>query len=322
MIKTGTDIQFAAGCIQKGGLVAFPTETVYGLGANAFNPMAVARIFEVKERPSFDPLIVHISDIKQLNDLFESPINNIVYRLADKFWPGPLTIVHRKNKNISGIITADLDTIAVRMPSHKVALSLIQLSKCPIAAPSANKFGQLSPTRHEHVLKQGMDIDYLLRGDVGIMGIESTVVHIEGNNCTVLRSGIITMEQLIEIIPQTKVLNKAENNNLPSPGLLKSHYSPQKPLFLLPNENFVFPENSGVILHKVLNNKIKAKTIIYTSKNNNLIEIAANLFSSLHEMEENISIQQIYIEAVPENGLGVAIMDRIKKAAYKYTPKA
>lgn len=146
MIETGTDIAYAAKCIAEGKLVAFPTETVYGLGANAFNPLAVARIFEVKQRPTFDPLIVHISEISQIHDLYDSHISDSVYALAQAFWPGPLSIVHKKSAAVPDIVTAGMETVAVRMPSHPIALELIRLSGTPIAAPSANRFGQLSPT--------------------------------------------------------------------------------------------------------------------------------------------------------------------------------
>ncbi|MDD3323319.1 MAG: L-threonylcarbamoyladenylate synthase [Paludibacter sp.] len=318
MNKTGIDIDFAAECIQKGGLVVFPTETVYGLGANALNPLAVAKIFETKERPTFDPLIVHISDIGQLNELYEFPINNIVYKLAEKFWPGPLTIVYRKNKNISGIVTADLDTVAVRMPSHPVALSFITACKYPIAAPSANKFGRLSPTHHTHVLKQKMNIDYLLKGDNGIMGIESTVVFVDNNSCIILRPGIITLEQIKEVVSEVKFAEK-KYINLPSPGLLKSHYSPRKPLYFIEKEDNSFSENTGLILHFRKASTINAGRIIYTSEANILVEVAANIFMALHKMEDDKNISEIYIEKVIEKGLGIAIMDRLKKACFQYS---
>lgn len=316
---TGTDIELAAEIIKDGGLVAFPTETVYGLGANALNPLAVARIFEAKERPSFDPLIVHISDIDQLNDIFELPINNLVYVLAKKFWPGPLTIVHRKNQNISGIVTADLDTVAVRMPSHAIAHALIHAAGCPIAAPSANKFGQLSPTRHEHVAKQNMPLDYILEGEDVLHGIESTVVYVDNNDCTILRPGVITLEHIKEVIPQAKYSDKKKNENLPSPGLLESHYSPKKPLYFLKNDTTVFSDKTGIILHSEKQPSIEAGKIIYTSMSNNLVEVAANMFTALHQMEDDSTIETIFIEPVAENGLGIAIMDRLKKACYRYT---
>lgn len=321
MQKTGTDIELAANIIKEGGLVAFPTETVYGLGANALNPIAVARIFEAKERPSFDPLIVHISDINQLNDIYELPVNKLVYKLAHKFWPGPLTIVHQKSKNISGIVTADLDTVAVRMPSHPIALELLKLSNCPIAAPSANKFGQLSPTSHEHVAKQNMPLDYILQGAEIVHGIESTVVYIENNDCSILRPGVITLEDIKEIIPQAKYSDKNKNDHLPSPGLLNSHYSPKKPLYFLPETEKIFLASTGVILHSDKHKNIEAGRVIYSSEKANLIEVAANIFKSLHEMEDDSSIKEIYVESVPEIGIGIAIMDRLKKACYRYNSK-
>ena len=155
----------AADCLRNGGLVAFPTETVYGLGANALNPIAVAGIFNAKRRPNFDPLIVHISELNQIETLFEHPINGAVYKLAERFWPGPLTIVHRKSNVVPAIVTSDLDAVAVRMPSHPIAQKLIELAGVPVAAPSANRFGQLSPTSYKHVAKQNMEIDYIVMGD-------------------------------------------------------------------------------------------------------------------------------------------------------------
>lgn len=318
MQKSGIDIEYAADCIQKGGLVAFPTETVYGLGANALNPLAVAQIFEAKERPSFDPLIVHISDIQQLNGLYKLPVNKMVFALAEKFWPGPLTIVHQKNNNISGIVTADLNTVAVRMPAHPVALALLNACACPLAAPSANKFGLLSPTRYEHVAKQDMDIDYILKGDVGILGIESTVVLVENEDCIILRPGIITWEEIKKIIPQVKLSVNSMNKNLPSPGLLKSHYSPKKPLYFLNSDQHLFSNKTGLILHSKSLNEVVAGKIIYTSTSRNLVEVAANIFTALHEMEDDNQIEEILIEKVDENGIGIAIMDRLEKACYQY----
>lgn len=318
MIKKGLDIDEASRCIQQGELVAFPTETVYGLGADALNPMAVAKIFEAKERPTFDPLIVHISDISQLEELFEIPINNIVYTLAEKFWPGPLTIVHRKNRTVPDLVTADLETVAVRMPGHPIALEFIKKTGCPIAAPSANKFGQLSPTRAAHVIKQQMKISYILENDAGILGLESTVVLVEQDACYILRPGIITLEQLKEVVPTASYNVKSATLNLPSPGLLKSHYSPNKRLAFLEKTDQDFSNKTGLILHSRSATPIKCGKIIYTSQTFNLIEVAANIFSSLHQMEDDASIEEIFIERVEECGLGIAIMDRLKKACYKY----
>lgn len=318
MIKTGNDIELAAKCIVEGNLVAFPTETVYGLGADAFNPIAVARIFEVKQRPAFDPLIVHISDINQINDLYDSNISQMVYTLANAFWPGPLTIVHPKSSKVPDIVTSGLDTVAVRMPSHPIASELIRLAKTPIAAPSANRFGQLSPTRPEHVQKQLTDVAYLLLNEYDMVGVESTVVSIQDGQCVLLRPGAISLGDIQKVVPCTTINKESSEKKLHAPGLLKSHYSPNKPLYILSENRNALPQNSGLILHYKSEVDVGANRVIYTSENRNLVEIAANLFVALHAMEDESSVSQIFIESVEEKGLGIAIMDRIKKASYRY----
>lgn len=319
MIKTGIDIDFAAKCIKEGGLVAFPTETVYGLGADAFNPFAVARIFEVKQRPTFDPLIVHISRMDQINDLFSNNISDMVYALASAFWPGPLTIVHPKLASVPDIVTAGLNTVAVRMPSHPVAKELIRLANTPIAAPSANRFGQLSPTRPEHVMKQLNDIEYLLVGDSEMVGVESTVVSIQDGHCTLLRPGAISLADIQKVVPCSHYMSDRSEKKLHAPGLLKSHYSPTKPLYVLEKDIIsTLPANSGLILHRERNSPANCSRVIHTSQNQNYTEVAANLFTALHHMEDDPFVTQIFIEPVEETGLGLAIMDRINKAAYRY----
>jgi len=319
-IITVTEINEAANCLKNGGLVAFPTETVYGLGANALNPIAVAKIFEAKQRPTFDPLIVHISELNQLNDLFERPIEPLVFELARHFMPGPLTIVHRKSEIVPDLVTSGMENVAVRMPSHPIANKLIKLAGVPIAAPSANKFGQLSPTSYKHVAKQKMKIDYLLAGDDidSLVGIESTVVLVENNLCTILRPGIITLEDIKKAIPDVKVEIAEHNHKINSPGLLDSHYSPLKPLYFLDKSIETFPPNSGIILHSKNDKTFPAQKIIYTSETGDLIEIAASLFTSLHQMEDDVTVNQIYIEKVKEKGIGISIMDRLKKACFQY----
>jgi len=318
MIETGTDIKFAAKCIAEGNLVAFPTETVYGLGADAFNPFAVARIFEVKQRPTFDPLIVHISEMDQMNDLYDSNINDLVNALAQSFWPGPLTIVHPKSARVPDIVTAGLNTVAVRMPSHPIALELIRLSGTPIAAPSANRFGQLSPTRSEHVQKQLTDVAYLLENKYKMVGVESTVVSIQNGKCILLRPGAISLTDIQKVVPCTAINKDSLQDKLHAPGLLKSHYSPNKPLYILEGDVNNLPLNSGLILHEKQRIITNANRVICTSATLNSTEIAANLFIALHTMEDDTAVSQIFIESVEETGLGVAIMDRIRKASYKY----
>jgi len=310
-------INQAAQIIKDGGLVAFPTETVYGLGANALNPFAVAKIFELKERPSFDPLIVHIASFNDLKAL-SSGINDSVMCLAKHFWPGPLTIVLPKSSIVPDIVTCGLDTVGIRMPNNSIALELIKQSNCPIAAPSANKFGKLSPVNAHHVKKQLPNVDYILDGGNTSVGIESTIVSINGNTCQLLRPGFITLDDIEKALPNTFVFNNTKPEKLVSPGLLKSHYSPQKPLYILKEPLRNFPEFSGLILHSNKHAVYTATKVIYTSQTWNNIEISANLFAVLHAMEEDENVKRIYIEPVEEIGLGIAIMDRMKKAAYQY----
>jgi len=318
-IISENELSDAAECLRNGGLVAFPTETVYGLGANALNPIAVAGIFNAKKRPNFDPLIVHISELSQIEALFEKPINDAVYKLAERFWPGPLTIVHRKSAIVPSIVTSDLDAVAVRMPSHPIAQRLIHEAGVPVAAPSANRFGQLSPTSYNHVAKQNMEIDYIVMGDdlTKAVGIESTVVAIENGTCTVLRPGVITSDDIKSCISDFEVLTPGKNIKLVSPGLLQSHYSPLKPLYYIDSDTNIL-EEAGVILHKKeLGRNYTAKTI-FTSENGNLLEVAANLFSALHQMEEDAEVKVIYIDRTTEEGIGRAIMDRLNKATFQY----
>ncbi|MBN2638366.1 MAG: threonylcarbamoyl-AMP synthase [Bacteroidales bacterium] len=311
------NIDEAAQIIKKGGLVAFPTETVYGLGANALNPMAVAKIFELKERPSFDPLIIHIASYDDLKAL-STEVNEKIMALAKHFWPGPLTIVMPKSSIVPEIVTSGLDTVGIRMPNNPIALELITKAGCPIAAPSANKFGQLSPVNAHHVKKQLPDVDYILDGGNTSVGIESTIVSIDGDICHLLRPGFITIDDIEKALPDTFVFDIAKPEKLVSPGLLKSHYSPKKPLYILNDSIRRLPANSGLILHGRNNQLYSAEKIIYTSETHDKIEITAHLFDSLHKMEEDESVKNIFIEPVEEKGLGIAIMDRVKKAAYQY----
>ncbi|MDR0941833.1 MAG: threonylcarbamoyl-AMP synthase [Bacteroidales bacterium] len=310
-------IQKAAHIIAGGGVVAFPTETVYGLGANALNPVAVARIFELKERPSFDPLIVHIDTF----DWFAKLTKNIppeIIRFAKHFMPGPLTIVLEKSEIVPHIVTSGLNTVGIRMPNNAIAQELIRLSGCPIAAPSANKFGQLSPSSAAHVRKQLPDADYILDGGSTQVGIESTIVAFHGKECILLRPGIITPEEIALHLPEGYTLVAKKTESIVAPGLLQSHYSPKKPLFIFEKLPKSFPAKSGLIVHQAIEAP-KVERCIFTSQTENYTEVAAHLFSSLHAMEDDKNIEQIYIQAVAESGLGVAIMDRMKKAAFQYS---
>jgi L-threonylcarbamoyladenylate synthase len=307
----------AAEVIKHGGLVAFPTETVYGLGADAFNAMSVAKIFETKKRPFFDPLIVHISSIDDLPKLTSETYDS-VFLLAEKFWPGPLTIVLPKAAEVPDIVTAGLDTVGIRMPDHKVALDLIRESGSPIAAPSANRFGCISPTSADHVIKQLSEIDYVLDGGRTTIGIESTVILLKGNQIKVLRHGAVTSEEILKAIPCLDIAEELDVINA-SPGMLKSHYSPEKPLFILGDPlPFDFTREDAALLSFSCKDTHGYKIVEYLTKDRNLREYAVNLFASLHSMEES-DVKYIVAEKVPEHGIGMAIMDRLKKAAYRYS---
>jgi len=310
----------AAQYIREGKLVAFPTETVYGLGADAFNASTVARVFEAKERPSFDPLIVHIAGIHQLDELFLAPIDARVYQLAEAFWPGPLTIVHNKQSQVPDLVTSGLSTVAVRMPSHPMALQLIRESGKAIAAPSANRFGCLSPTRAEHVIKQLKTIDYVLDGGATTIGVESTVVSVSEAGVKILRHGAITREAISNVVDVVDEKVKVNTEGLPAPGMIKSHYSPLKPLYVL-KEGIpaTLPAGSGIIVNDARDMpRFPEVKSLALSQKGDLNEMAVHLFAALHAMEDDDQVREIYIQPVEEIGIGRAIMDRLRKASYNY----
>ncbi len=316
LLATQLAIKKAVAILKKGGIVAFPTETVYGLGADAFNPMAVAKIFEVKSRPQFDPLIVHIGD---KNDIYKlcRKVNSKARLLIDRFWPGPLTLVLPKEKIIPNIVTAGLPTVAVRMPSHPVALSLINQLKKPIAAASANLFGRLSPTTAEHVKDQlGDKVDLILDGGKTERGIESTVITFIKNDTILLRPGAIPVESLEAIIGKIKLAVKPTRKPL-SPGQLAQHYSPHTRLIILnPRTKIKKNKRCGLLAFTRKKNTSNFAMVEVLSEKGDLREAASNLFSCLHRLDK-AGLDIIYAEPVPKINLGYAIMDRLKRAAHK-----
>lgn len=315
-IVTHEQIAEAAGIIRAGGLVAFPTETVYGLGANALDAEAVAGIFAAKQRPSFDPLIVHIHHLVGLTTICRH-IDLRVNKLADAFWPGPLTIVLPKSKLIPDLVTSGLPDVAVRMPNHPVALGLIEAAGCPIAAPSANKFGKLSPTKAAHVRKQLPEIKCVLDGGNTIVGVESTVIGLEDDGFFIFRHGAITESMLLEYLPQSakKQVNPLQ---LSSPGLMKSHYSPEIKMYILgehpiPNDS----SKAALLSFKRQADTTKYKLNLHLTENGDLREAAVRLFDCLHQLEDT-DLDFIVVEPVPEVGIGIAVMDRLRKAAYRF----
>ncbi len=305
------EIELAAQFIQAGKLVAFPTETVYGLGADALNPIAVAKIFELKERPSFDPLIVHIADKNDLNILC-SKIDERILPIIDKFWPGPLTIVLPKNEIVPDIVTSGLTTVGIRMPANQIALQLIKKAGCPIAAPSANKFGRISPTLPQHVSKQLPNVDCILDGGETTVGIESTIIRLTKHGFQILRNGVITQEDLETLLP----FDNSPVDSVLAPGMLPSHYSPLKKMLLASPDIplHIRKEKAGLIS---FSGKLDSEypKVIRVSKNSDLKEYAVNIFAAMHSFEDDPEIDFIVAETVPELGIGKAIMDRLLKAA-------
>jgi L-threonylcarbamoyladenylate synthase len=308
------NIKKAAKFLRQGGLVAFPTETVYGLGADTFNSMAVAKIFEVKNRPNFDPIIVHIADLSQLYELC-SNVDKKAEKLIEKFWPGPLTIVLPKKKIVPDIVTAGLSTVAVRMPENDIALKLIEFAKTPIAAPSANIFGRLSPTSAYHVKKQfGSKIRFIIDGGKTRIGIESTVVSFDDDVC-ILRLGGLAIEKIKRVVGKVKIIT--ESLKPKSPGQLPKHYAPKTPLKII-NKNMKVENKKriGFLAFMKPKRELPYKMIEVLSPKGDLCEAAANFFSSLHKLD-NANLDIIYAEPLPEIGLGRAIMDRLHKAETK-----
>lgn len=316
VIANDENIKLAGSIIKKGGLVAFPTETVYGLGADALNPYAVAKIFEVKNRPKFDPLIVHISKFNWLEKLTEK-IDEQALKLIEKFWPGPLTLVLPKSEIVPDIVTAGLKSVAIRMPSHPVALALIDSAETPISAPSANPFGYISPTTADHVEKQlGDKIDLILDGGKCPIGVESTVLSLL-DEPTILRPGGLPIEEIEKVIGKVKIQTKSEK--ILSPGQLQTHYSPRTPVKIFSTIEEILDkriENAGILLFKKYDFEVKAKHVEILSEKGDLVEAASNLFSALHRLDE-AGVDVIYAQEVPEVGLGIAIMDRLRKASGK-----
>lgn len=308
---TRDSIARAAVRLREGGVVAFPTETVYGLGALAFDARAVARIFEIKGRPSFDPLIVHVADRSMLREVVTA-VPAAAEVLIERFWPGPLTLVLPKRPAVPGLVTAGLSTVAVRMPEHPVARALLEAVGAPLAAPSANPFGRLSPTRAEHVAQMlGDRVDLILDGGPTTYGIESTIVALEPRPA-LLRPGAITLEQIEAAIgPLERVTRPSE---VRAPGQLAQHYAPATPLRVIDPRRVPESERlrAGVLSLCEAYEGYSASRIL--SRRGDLREAAANLFEMLHELDV-LNLERIDAAPVAESGLGLAIMDRLRRAA-------
>jgi L-threonylcarbamoyladenylate synthase len=309
----------AADALRAGGLVAFPTETVYGLGARAHDPAALARIFEAKRRPFFDPLILHVADRAQFQSLIapEARRDARAGLLAERFWPGPLTLVLPKAADVPEIATSGLPTVAVRMPAHPVALDLIRAAGFPVAAPSANPFGRLSPTTAAHVQAHfESGIELILDGGPCAVGVESTIISLAEENPTLLRAGGIPREA-IEAVVGPVALGQAAAEKPLAPGQLPGHYAPRTPLRILGGEGIPAPvgKRLGYLAFRGAPAARAGMAVVEVlSPSGDLREAAANLFACLHRLDA-AGLDLILAEAVPETGLGVAILDRLRKAA-------
>ncbi|MBB6480941.1 L-threonylcarbamoyladenylate synthase [Spirochaeta isovalerica] len=314
--STRENIEKAARVILDGRLVSFPTETVYGLGGNSLDPKAVARIFEAKARPSFDPLITHIAELEMLDRIADVKSSR-TFDIIERFWPGSLTLIVPKRDIIPDIVTSGLDTMAVRMPDHPTALELIRLSSGAVAAPSANPFGYLSPTTAAHVDELlGDKIEMVLEGGTCRIGVESTVLDVTGERPIVLRPGGIALETIRELIPDVGIFNR-ETTSPTAPGQLKMHYSPTRPLHIVDSVNLVSErERCGALLFKDGPDVSGFSAVEILSPEGDPVEAAARLFVALHNLDR-AGIDRIYAEKIPEEGLGRAVMDRIYKASEK-----
>ena len=307
-------IEAAAQIIRKGGLVAFPTETVYGLGADAQNPLAVARIFEIKARPRIDPIIIHVADPTSAPRYGVFP--EIAHPLIKQFWPGPLTMVVDKTRLVPPIVTAGLDTVAIRMPSHSGALALISTAGTGIAAPSANLFGYVSPTTAQHVVEQlGDKIDFILDGGACTVGLESTILSLVGNVPCLLRAGGVSIEELESVVGKCDMAIDTLNKPL-APGQLKRHYATRTQLVISEQlrEEFRRGERVGLLSLLPPEDADQYEAVEVLSASGSLKEAAANLFGALRRLD-SLSLDRIIARPVPEKGLGLAIMDRLRRCS-------
>jgi len=360
---TANPVKHAAELLRAGKLVAFPTETVYGLGANALDEAAVARIFAAKNRPTFDPLIVHVYDVAQLEQLVRE-IPPTARLLIDRFWPGPLTLVLPKTDAVPDLVTAGLPTVAVRMPDHPLALELLRLAGVPVAAPSANPFGAVSPTTAEHVAEQlGDRVDFILDGGACRVGVESTVLavgqafqpdllgcRIRKNTAVsdpalqnshefcygqtgkpdlrLLRPGGVPVEAIEAIVGPVAIssVTATDDSPQPSPGMLTRHYAPRTPLEIHSSVPTVTPgERVGLLTLQPQSDNVgrignpsysRFAAVETLSATGDLVEAAARFFAAIRRLDA-LQLDRIVALPFPEQGLGRALNDRLRRAARK-----
>ena len=317
-------VRHAVELLQQGEIVALPTETVYGLAADALNPIAVAKIFEAKERPRFDPLIVHLPNREWLERIVVLPEKDreLIVRLTDKFWPGPFTIVLPKREIVPDIVTAGLDTVAVRLSAHPVFAQIACAFDKPLAAPSANRFGRISPTTAQHVFDE-LDgrIPLIIDAGPAEHGIESTIVTVRDGGIEILRRGPITEEQLRGIGFQPALHRQdVDATIVAAPGQLPSHYAPATPLRLIDNAETYSPPKNQRVGFLAWSGRVTSRAGFVAIRNlsarQDLREAATNLFRYLRELDA-LGLDLIVAERIPSHGLGAAIMDRLERASHR-----
>ncbi|MBL0232314.1 MAG: threonylcarbamoyl-AMP synthase [Chitinophagaceae bacterium] len=312
-----TDISKAADLLKAGEVIGLPTETVYGLAGNIFNETAIRKIFSVKQRPFYNPLIVHLAGIDRLDQVAKG-IPGIAIKLAEKFWPGPLTLLLQKQSAVPDLVTAGKTTVAVRVPDHRLALALLKRIDFPLAAPSANPFGCISPTTAKHVDDYfGDNIPLVLDGGPCRNGVESTIIGFNDGEAILYRHGAIPMEEIEKITGKLKVYVKEENAP-DAPGMLSKHYSPRTPTILTDNIQQVLKEHAGkkmaLLLFNKKRNEYDPALQWVLSPGSRLEEAASNLYAMLHTLDE-LKVDLIICEKMKEEGLGITMNDRLVRAS-------
>lgn len=320
---TMQDIQKAVQLLKAGGLVAFPTETVYGLGADARNPQAVKRIFSAKERPYDHPLIVHIADSTQLND-WAREIPQAAYRLAQAFWPGPLTLILKKQTHVLDEVTGSQDTVGLRIPRHPIAQQLLSAFGDGVVAPSANKFTHISPTSAAHVEQElGASVDLILDGGDCEVGLESTIIDMSGNRPIILRPGMITAESIAQVLKEDVGFKQGETLSVRAPGMHHLHYAPETKTVLMQTQELsrfvttLIPQDGQVALLMHSSTVLPHKQNVHIKKMPQ--EAAAYAHDLYHQLRllDNQHFTRIVVEAVPSSAEWEAIRDRLTKASSK-----
>jgi L-threonylcarbamoyladenylate synthase len=316
MAEIGTDIGKAAGHLKAGRLVAIPTETVYGLAGNALDAHAVATIFAVKNRPRFDPIIVHVTGLSQAAR-HVTDIPQTAKALADEFWPGPLTLLLKKNETIPDLVTAGMPEVGLRAPAHPLTQALLERLPFPLAAPSANPFGYISPTRPEHVNEQlGDQIPYILDGGPCTIGIESTIIGFnEEGQAELHRLGGLSINQ-IEAITGKVIIRTNTSSDPRAPGQLKSHYAPAKPLIVGDINKLLGAHKPSEVAVLTFSKSYDLPYQVVLSERGDIEEAARNLFAAMRTLEK-MPVKVILAGLVPDEGLGKAINDRLMRASAK-----